>query len=128
RGAVADQVEGRRIGARGCDPVRVLARLSAPLEIGTGEEVGAIVIHERSSPHGQWRRILSGTCGKLRVLPDGARSCVEAGAFFPGASAGVHRARAMMAAPLAQRKTLGHQQAPAVAAATEAQLVAAREC
>jgi hypothetical protein len=48
RGAVACQVERRRIGARGCDPVGVLARLRAPLEVGTGEEVGSIVIHERA--------------------------------------------------------------------------------
>src|SRR5258708_1759662 len=48
RGAVAYQVERRRIGARGCDPVGVLARLRAPLEVGTGKEVGSIVIHERA--------------------------------------------------------------------------------
>jgi len=34
RGAVADQVDSRRIGARRRDPVRILTRLRAPLEIG----------------------------------------------------------------------------------------------
>jgi len=34
----------------------------------------------------------------------------------------------MMAAPLAQREAFGHQEAPAVTAATQAQLVAPREC
>src|SRR5437762_643254 len=79
----------------------------------------------RRSPHGQWRRILSGLresgrlAGRGALMRRGRRN-------FPGASAGGHRARAMMAAPLAQRKAFGHQEAPAVAAATEAQLVAAR--
>src|SRR5881394_2500858 len=42
-------------------------------------------------------------------------------------SAWLHRARAVMAAPVAQRKALGHQQPAAVAAAAEAQLIAARQ-
>src|SRR4029077_20676824 len=95
-GAVAYQVERRRIGARGCDPVRVLARLCAPLEVGTGEEVGSILIHERARRTGSGGGFYP---GKLRRSPCARRFFRRGGGQFSESStAATPRAGRMWAA------------------------------
>jgi len=51
RGALTDQIPGGRIGARRSDPVRILALLSTPLDVGSCKEIWPIRIHRRHPPN-----------------------------------------------------------------------------
>src|SRR5205823_14390794 len=55
RGAAADEVARIRVGASRREPLRVLACLGAPLEVGARDVIRLILIHECRSPR-SWLR------------------------------------------------------------------------